>query len=152
MNIWPFRSYEVNFAEMKSWKRKWWYAFVRMKCPRCYHGDLFTRRNPYNLAHLGDMPSHCPVCGQMYFPEVGFYWGAMYISYGVTVFFSGVNMVLIWLFFGFDLWALLIGNTLLLLAAMPLYYRYSRAIWLNVFVRFSKEEFAKAEAALQEQV
>lgn len=130
---------------MNSFRKKWWYGFFAMKCPRCHHGNLFTRRNPYDLKHLGDMPERCPECGQIYFPEVGFYWGSMYISYAVTVFFSLVNVVLLWLIFGFDLWLIIVGNAVLLFAGLPLYYRYSRAIWLKVFVPFSEEAFNEAE-------
>jgi hypothetical protein len=143
--VWPFHFCIRTFALMSSLRKKWWYAFITMKCPRCRHGSLFTHRNPYNLKHLGDMPQHCPVCGQTYFPEVGFYWGAMYVSYGVTVFVSAVNVALIWSIFGFHLWFTLIENTLLLFAGLPLFYRYSRAIWLSVFVRFSDEAFELAE-------
>lgn len=89
------------------------------------------------------MPQRCAVCGQIYFPEVGFYWGAMYISYGLTVLFSAINVGLLWLLFGFNMWLLIIGNAILLLAGMPLFYRYSRAIWLMFFVSFDQETFER---------
>jgi len=31
------------------------------------------------------MPEKCPVCGFRYEVELGFYWGAMYMSYGISV-------------------------------------------------------------------
>jgi len=129
----------------KSIRRKWWYSLLFMKCPRCHHGNLFNDPNPYHLKHITDMPPKCAVCGQIYFPEVGFYWGAMYMSYGLTVFFSGVNVAMLWLIFGFSLYGLVIGNAVLLLAGLPLYYRYSRAVWLMFFVSFSNEAFDMAE-------
>jgi hypothetical protein len=129
----------------KSVKRKWWYALLFMKCPRCHHGNLFNDPNPYHLKHITDMPRHCAVCNQVYFPEVGFYFGAMYMSYGLTVFFSGVNVALLWLVFGFSMYGLVIGNAVLLLAGLPLYYRYSRAVWLMFFTSFSNEAFDAAE-------
>jgi hypothetical protein len=130
---------------MKSFARKWWYAVLYMKCPRCHHGNLFTDPNPYHLKHITDMPKNCLVCNEIYFPEVGFYWGAMYISYALTVLFSGINVLLLWLIIGFNLYGLVIGNALLLLAGLPIYYRYSRAVWLTMFVRFSNEAFDEAE-------
>jgi len=128
---------------MKSYKRRWWYALLFMKCPKCHHGNLFNDPNPYHLKHITDMPQRCAVCGQIYFPEVGFYWGAMYISYGLTVLFSAINVGLLWLLFGFNMWLLIIGNAILLLAGMPLFYRYSRAIWLMFFVSFDQETFER---------
>jgi len=102
--------------------------------------------NPYGLRHLSDMPVDCPACGQPFELETGFYWGAMYISYILTVFFSGFNVFLLWLLFGLELWALIIGNAVLLGIAFPLYFRYARVLWLQFNVRFSKEAFNKAEA------
>jgi hypothetical protein len=115
-----------------------------MKCPRCRVGKLFTTANPYRLNKLSDMPKTCPCCGVSYFPEIGFYWGAMYISYGLTVLFSIVNVLLLWWLFGFNLTAWLTGNALLLLLGFPLYYRYSRAIWLSAFVYYREEAHAAA--------
>ena len=63
----------------------------------------------------------------------------------LTVFFSAFNVALLWLIFGFNMWGLVIGNAILLLAGLPLYYRYARAVWLMFFVRFSKEVFNEAE-------
>ena len=57
----------------------------KMKCPNCRKGDLFQTKNPWILSKLDSMPPRCPVCNQSYFPEVGFYYGAMYISYMVSI-------------------------------------------------------------------
>jgi len=61
------------------------FGIVRMKCPCCHEGDLFTHPNPYTLAHFSDMPKRCPVCNQSYEPEPNFFYGAMYVSYGYAV-------------------------------------------------------------------
>lgn len=122
------------------------YAFLFMKCPCCHHGDMFKTKNPYRLKDLSNMPANCPICGQSFFPETGFYWGAMYMSYILTVLFSIINVTLIWLIFGFHLWALIIGNIVLLVLAFPLFFRYSRVIWLQLNVPFRKEAFNAAEA------
>ena len=77
------------------------YSFLFMKCPRCHHGDMFTNKNPYALRELSHMPLQCPACGQPFVIETGFYWGAMYISYILTVFFSAINVLVLWFLFGF---------------------------------------------------
>src|SRR5437868_6395125 len=34
---------------------------------------------------MADMPEHCPECGQPYYPEPGFYFGALFTSYALSV-------------------------------------------------------------------
>ena len=59
-----------------------------LKCPRCHEGDLFTK--PFKMSDPVSMPEKCPVCGQLYMPEPGFYYGSMFLSYIVTGFFFWV--------------------------------------------------------------
>jgi len=59
-------------------------AGLALKCPRCHQGNLFTH-SAYNLGKFDRMPEKCPVCGFRYEVELGFYWGAMYMSYGISV-------------------------------------------------------------------
>ena len=46
------------------------------RCPNCGRGPLFRG--------IFRMLSNCPQCGLSYFPEQGYYVGAMIINYGVT--------------------------------------------------------------------
>ena len=85
------------------------------------------------------MPGACPVCGQAYEPEPGFYIGAMYVSYAFVVPLVLVVGLLVY-HFGHDpdTWvyvAAVAGATVLL---APLLFRYSRAVMLYAFggVRF----------------
>ena len=140
---------EISFAllrcQMLLKKESHLYAFLYMKCPRCHHGDMFTNNNPYALSKMSDMPLSCPVCGQPYVLEPGFYWGAMYMSYALTLLFSAINVALIWLLFGFHLYLVVFGNAALLLLMFPLFFRYSRVLWLQLNVPFNSEAFEEAE-------
>jgi len=49
---------------------------LRWRCPNCGQGALF--RGVFRM-----LPS-CPHCSLSYFPEQGYYIGAMIINYGVT--------------------------------------------------------------------
>ncbi|MBG8555325.1 DUF983 domain-containing protein [Hymenobacter sp. BT594] len=80
------------------------------------------------------MPEHCPVCGQAYEPEPGFYWGAMYISF---VFSTGIMLVI-----GFavyfllndpDTWVYILSVAVASLLFMPFSLRYSRTLMLYLF-------------------
>lgn len=122
-----------------------WYAFIHAKCPNCHHGNMFSNKNPYALNEMSNMPAHCPVCGISFFPETGFYWGSMYISYVVTVLFSAVNVVLLGFITSWNMYALVLGNALLLAAGFPLFFRYSRVIWLQLNMPFNKEAYKKMQ-------
>ncbi|UPT66375.1 MAG: hypothetical protein M0D57_18195 [Sphingobacteriales bacterium JAD_PAG50586_3] len=63
---------------------------ISCKCPNCGDAYVFTNQNPYNLWHLADMHQNCPKCGKSFSKEPGFYFGAMYVSYGLT---SGIVIV-----------------------------------------------------------
>ena len=96
-------------------------------------GDLFINKSSYSLRGMFDMPERCPLCGQDFQIEPGFYLGAMWVSYPIVI-------ALIIGFIAFGHWVLgmhmlmsfLFATVILLLLSPPL-IRYSRAIYLNIF-------------------
>ncbi len=126
-------------------KRSHLYAFLFMKCPHCHHGNMFEKQNPYALAYLSKMPLQCPICKQPYVLETGFYWGAMYVSYGLTIFFSMINVAVLLFVFKRGMYGLVFWNAGLLILMFPLFFRYSRVLWLQVNVRFSPDAFRLTE-------
>jgi hypothetical protein len=113
------------------------YAILNQKCPRCHQGDLFLTKNPYNLKKVYAMPENCLVCGQTNLPEVGFWWGAMYISYGLTVGLSVVCVLFFWLILGWSDWLILTANAVVMILVLPVVFRFSRSVWFNMFIRFN---------------
>lgn len=107
---------------------------LRLKCPRCKTGNLFTDSNPYNLNTLAKMPRHCPDCKLKLDPETGFYYGAMWISYAIGVLLS-VFIICVCIFaFGMEvLWAF-ITMVIVHLLFSPYLFRFSRALWLSFYV------------------
>jgi uncharacterized protein (DUF983 family) len=53
------------------------------KCPRCREGKMFE--HTVFSVNFMDMHENCPKCGLHYEVEKGFFWGAMYFSYALTV-------------------------------------------------------------------
>lgn len=51
------------------------------------------------------MPDHCPECGLSFMPEPGFYYGAMYVSYALTIALSVFNFIWIYMLWGLLLYA-----------------------------------------------
>lgn len=70
-------------------------------------------------------------------PETGFYFGAMFVSYGIGV----ALFVTVWVTMG-ALWpnasaGAIIGSILIaLLMSFPVTFRLSRLIWINIFTKY----------------
>jgi hypothetical protein len=107
---------------------------------------MFKDPNPFKrlkLSHIFNMPDKCPVCGQKYDLEQGFWYGTGYVSYALAVAVSATTFVA---------WVVLIGisvddnrifwwlglNTLLLVVTQPWLMRLSRAMYIRFFVRYDK--------------
>ena len=58
---------------------------LRNRCPKCGKGTLFVKPNAYDLRHTAAMHSACESCGEDFAREPGFYFGAAYVSYALTV-------------------------------------------------------------------
>ncbi len=108
-------------------------ALLALRCPRCHEGQLFSHP-AYNLTKFADMPTACPVCGQAYEPEPGFYFGAMFVSYAFSVAIFAVTTVALY-FLASDpaLWVYIVVVGTVALACTPLALRYSRALMLYWF-------------------
>ena len=119
------------------------YSILNLKCPRCNEGDLFLTKNPYSFSDMDKMPDKCPVCEQKYWLEPGFYYGAMYISYALTIALSVsvfVAMIVLW---HFDImWYLGLNATAIILLFPPI-FRVSRSIWISIFVKTDKDRIQK---------
>jgi len=106
---------------------------LALRCPRCHEGHLFTHP-ALNLRQFDAMPGACPVCGQPFEPEVGFYWGAMYISYGFsTVIVAAVGILVYWLGHDPDVWVYVAAVSAAVVLCTPLLFRYARAVMLYAF-------------------
>ena len=108
---------------------------LKLKCPKCRQGDLFETGS-FSFSKSFEMPKQCPVCGQSYFPEPGFYYGAMFISYIFMGWFSiGFAAFFHWVL---D-WSLLASFGLLIgvCAIFFVYiFRVARSIWLAINVKY----------------
>jgi uncharacterized protein (DUF983 family) len=108
-------------------------AMLALRCPQCHQGKLFSY-SALNITKFAQMPAACPVCGQSFEPEPGFYFGSMYITFAfnvATMFAVGVPL---FYFFGNpDTWVYVGAVTGITLLLTPLILRYSRAMMLYWF-------------------
>ena len=75
------------------------YSIFNNKCPRCQEGNFFENNNPYNLKKVMKMNEHCPICDLKYQIEPSFFYGAMYVSYGLTV---GISIITFLILYSLD--------------------------------------------------
>lgn len=115
------------------------YTIFHAKCPRCNVGDLYEDNNAYHLSNLGKMKKTCDCCGQKYEPETGFYYGAMYVSYGVSILLMFIPAGILHFFFNAGFPVLISTIIGIYVFMFPLIFRWSRNIWLSMFVRYDGE-------------
>lgn len=108
-------------------------AIIRLKCPQCREGDLFSEP-VYKLSKLGDMPVNCDKCGFHFEREPGFFYGAMYVSYALTVGVFLASVLTLYVLFedpSINTYVAFIVIVSILL--YPFTFRYSRVLFLNIF-------------------
>lgn len=119
------------------------YSILFNKCPRCQEGNFFELNHVFSWKKFDKMHTSCPVCGEKYTPEPGFYVGAMYISYALYVAFIVTNFVGFVLILGIDPIQLLYFLVPALILLMPLFFRVARRIWITIFIKYDPQKAAK---------
>jgi hypothetical protein len=115
------------------------YSISANKCPKCQEGDFFIYKNPYNLKKFDKMNEECPVCHEGFDKEPGFYQGAMYVNYALSIA-AGVGwFIIIYLMYGFDPTIFMFSFLVVLILLLPIMFRIGRLVWLNFFVSYSKD-------------
>ena len=95
-----------------------------LKCPRCGQGRLFRS--------FFSMHTHCANCRLKYEREQGYFVGAIYVNYGVTVMIAMPGYFVLDYLFGLSL-ASQLAMWLGFCVLFPLlFFRHSRSLWLGL--------------------
>ena len=113
------------------------YSIFNNKCPRCQEGDFFMNKKVLSLTNSLKIHETCSHCGLKYMIEPSFFYGAMYVSYGLTVAISIITFVIL-NFFGLSLLPIFIAIIIILILFTPFTLRLSRLIYINIFVHYKK--------------
>lgn len=124
------------------------YSILFNKCPRCQEGDFFEGRQAFNLKTFDRMHKKCPVCGQDYEPEPGFYFGAMYVSYALYVAFTISTFVLLVVLLDVDVMNFLYFLLPCIVLLTPYFFRVARRTWINFFVSYKPDKAAQQQSTL----
>lgn len=118
-------------------------AMWNNKCPKCRHGKIFTE--PFQFTDPLAMPKQCEFCGQVTEPEPGFYYGAMFISYILSVWFLLLPTLLLVFYFKWSATGAISFSIFLAVLTYMKFLRGSRSFWLHLMVRHDP----KTEQAVQ---
>src|ERR671935_890637 len=101
----------------------WWpVALARQRCPRCRRGSLF--------AGIVEMYPRCPACALNFEPEIGYYTGAMVVSYTLSIPLLGLVALIVGTITRWPLEWVIVSSSVLFLAFVVPLFRYARTIWL----------------------
>lgn len=106
------------------------------KCPRCGEGRVFENNNPYHYRNGLAMHKYCPACGLRNEKETGFFYGAMYVSYGLVAGLFVLFFALDTFFFHLEPLTLCLIFSGMVLALFPVNYRWSRTLWIAFFAKY----------------
>ncbi len=108
-------------------------AVLEGKCPKCRKGNMFPYP-VYRLTKFHKMNDHCPHCGLRFEVEPGFFYGAMYVSYALSVGIFLTTVFFISLTVQDPSLQLYIGSVVLMaLLLYPFNFRYSRILFEHIF-------------------
>jgi uncharacterized protein (DUF983 family) len=117
---------------------------LKMKCPHCGKGHLFVNESFLSFSKLGQVKSECTECGTSFNPEPGFYFGAAYVSWGLTVTMWLAILITLksldalgLMEFGFLTHpkTFLITGVVFTVILFPLLFKLSRSIWATSFIK-----------------
>lgn len=115
------------------------YSILFGACPKCHQESMYTVKNPYQLSDTLKINDNCSHCHTKYRMEPSFFYGSMYVSYGVGIAFAVTAFVISYLIFESSLVTAFVAIVLTLIGFMPIIMRWSRNIWINLFMSYDKE-------------
>ena len=115
------------------------YSILTGTCPRCQKESMYVDQNLLHITNCIKMNENCSHCGLKYQIEPSFFYGAMYVSYGLNVVVGIVAFIIASVIFKMELkWAFIsiIGS---LIVFFPIVMRFSRSIYINMFVSYEAD-------------
>jgi uncharacterized protein (DUF983 family) len=98
---------------------------------------MFPKASLYTTG-FADMHPTCPLCGQDLEQEPGYYYGAMYVSFGFNVGIFLVSLFILSQFVAEVTLAMMAGVVIaVVVGLLPIIFRLSRAIWIHLFIRYA---------------
>lgn len=111
----------------------WISSVFKLTCPRCRQGEMFEK--PMNLREPLKMHKQCSVCNQRMEPELGFYYGAMFISYVFIAIISLLTVGTLVFYLSLSI-EVAFGILIAFLGLIFLWnLRFSRSLWAHIIIK-----------------
>ena len=114
------------------------YSVITGACPKCHEESMYVNKNPYAISETLKMNERCSHCNTKYKIEPSFFYGSMYVSYGVGIAFAVAAFVISYFFIGVDKFVAFMSIIGTLIVFLPIILRLSRNIWINLFMKYDK--------------
>ncbi|MFN7806439.1 MAG: DUF983 domain-containing protein [Planctomycetaceae bacterium] len=110
---------------------------LRLTCPRCGEAPMFTG--------LFRTHEYCPACHLKFEREPGYFLGSIYLNYGITTLVSTATWIVLRFGYGFPSRNILLGLVIFCVVWPTFFFRYARALWLALDLRFDERLFHTRE-------
>lgn len=111
---------------------------LKNRCPNCNKGKVFMDKNFFFSVGFPKMHEQCSHCHYKFEKEPGYFFGAMFVNYALTVAEGIITYLILLNFFEkpIDLRMIpIIGSVIILLCFFNI--RLSRMIWIYMFRKYS---------------
>lgn len=114
------------------------YHIFRNECPNCHKGKVFADKSFFFSLGFPKMHQHCESCNYKFEKEPGYFFGAMFINYALTVLQGLIVYFIASQFFKetFDIRIFPI-IAVVIISLMFFNIRLSRMIWIYLFKNYS---------------
>lgn len=108
-------------------------SILKFKCPNCKEGTIFKSNHLLFSFHVPKMHTRCEQCNFKFEKESGFFIGAMYVSYGVTVAQFLAVFILFYFVFKVSLVTAFMIVVGVIIMASTFNFKLSRTLWIYLF-------------------
>jgi uncharacterized protein (DUF983 family) len=112
------------------------YSIINGSCPKCHQESMYLNKNLYVLSDTLKMHERCSYCNTKYKIEPSFFYGSMYVSYGVGIAFAVAAFVISYVILGSSPNTAFGAIVVTMVACLPIILRLSRNIWINIFMKY----------------
>lgn len=118
---------------------------IRSKCPNCEKGEIFSSQgNPF-LFRMPKMHPKCKNCGHNFTQEPGYFFGAMYVSYALSIAEMISILVICKFIIGLGNLYIFFIIAVCALVSSTFNFRLSRTIWMYMFRKKKATSQAKVQ-------
>ncbi|WP_010181520.1 DUF983 domain-containing protein [Aquimarina agarilytica] len=116
------------------------YSILTGSCPVCHNESMYKNTSAFAIKNVLGMNERCSHCHTKYSMEPSFFYGAMYVSYGVGIAFGVAAFVISYFFLHLNLLMSYIVIVATIIGCLPIILRLSRNIWINLFMSYDSSK------------